>query len=920
MRHAWCIALPAAAVVLAFAMSQTCFAQETLWIEAERLDGIEGHCWPMGQPKHRATDGHWGLSGPGWAAEWTQGGESGFLSIACGPDDNRAIATKTIEIPAAGRYRVWVRYRDVREDTEIFHVQLQQPQAPPWTGVYGQRARVGEDNEMKLYWDWAFAWDAREVELTKGSAKLSLMSVSKQSDCRQIDCIVITSDMDYAPLIKDRPRNFTWEVLDKIRQSDTDLEPLARRRPAIETPDAWKPRTFQHRGFLYLWNVDNELKWAGDDPSRVLYPYNIRDDEAIEAFEKKYGGKAHVPIFSDSRIVPVLYGIASRFMQTDSPDQKTRAASKRLVSWLDADPDRLWATLMNYYPDDPLTPAGVENFFKFRDRYVGSIAGEDLGYFYPTPEQQVQAVAGTKTRREVAEAIRRICMEANDAKYRSVFGRDLDRPYEDVIPCPSAGMIQFASLMYDWGARTVGFEPGVATYGVLPMRLAFLRGAARQHGRLTATYRSCNFGDSGTLFSVTNLYASPRSIFENFYSVYSGAGMTWFNFDIWYQYMSGSSMFYHESGWDEYWMPGGTTLAGVRDVQLSPKGKLVDRFLRLTTDAPDRGAPYTPVAFLLDYAHGWEPTAFEAEKWFHQTAITREMARLGGDHETMLHEYMSVAFHPIGPKSQEPLTALNEMFPPGVFGDIFDVIYAYPDVNKWTTIDTYPAVIVAGEIELTAAEGKRLRQYVEDGGTLMIADAHLSGPGVTALDLPPTDKSAEAAGYHWLGDDALLPSQRFGFRPITARRARVLAETDQHQVFCAALDRGKGRLIYLSIPYGLGIDKQSHPVVAQLMAHLASGLMPVQVHGDVEWLLNRTDDGRWLVTLLNPAGQDKPQHGITPTDYRENRDVLIHTRQPVTRAHDRLLPDDPLHLTKDDNSVSVRLVVPAGGVRIIELR
>ena len=27
----------------------------------------------------RKTDGHWGISGPGWAAEWNQGGESGFL-------------------------------------------------------------------------------------------------------------------------------------------------------------------------------------------------------------------------------------------------------------------------------------------------------------------------------------------------------------------------------------------------------------------------------------------------------------------------------------------------------------------------------------------------------------------------------------------------------------------------------------------------------------------------------------------------------------------------------------------------------------------------------------------------------------------------------------------------------------------------
>lgn len=56
-------------------------AAESLWIEAEHLDGIKGYCWPMGTPEQKKTGGHWALSGPGWAAEWTQGGESGFLSI-----------------------------------------------------------------------------------------------------------------------------------------------------------------------------------------------------------------------------------------------------------------------------------------------------------------------------------------------------------------------------------------------------------------------------------------------------------------------------------------------------------------------------------------------------------------------------------------------------------------------------------------------------------------------------------------------------------------------------------------------------------------------------------------------------------------------------------------------------------------------
>ena len=91
--------------------------------------------------------------------------------------------------------------------------------------------------------------------------------------------------------------------------------------------------------------------------------------------------------------------------------------------------------------------------------------------------------------------------------------------------------------------------------------------------------------------------------------------------------------------------------------------------------------------------------------------------------------------------------------------------------------------------------------------------------------------------------------------------------------------------------------------------------MPIEVDGDVEWLVNRNETG-WMVTLLNPAGQDKPQQGITPTDYRENRKVTIRAKMAVTSASDRLLTTDSLKVV--DNTVS--LEVPAGGVRVIELK
>jgi len=961
-------------------------AAESLWIEAEHLDGIRGYCWPMGRPDAKKTAGHWGLSGPGWAAEWNMGGESGFLSIAAGADDDRAVASKSIEIPSDGRYFVWVRYGDWREKTERFQVQIEQPavgqvanlpynrqvsnlpynrqvsnlpynrqvsnlphsgqvsnlsynrqvanlphlslgagwqpapppQPAPWIGKYGDRAMVEEDNEMKLYWGWVFVWDQRPATLKKGPAKLSLMSTSKEPVPRQVDAIVLTTDPAYRPQIKERPRHPTWDVLAGYRRTmPTDLKPLAKNRPAWELPAQWRLHTFRDKGFLYLWNTSPEKPqetWLGQRPDRVKFPYHVADDETRKQFEKKYGGRDDVPIFSDPRIVPAFHGFGGSVFAADAKTGELGEAGRCVARWLDEHPGRAWAMMMNYHGGTPVGEKGIAAFTKYRDRYVGSIAGESLGYFEVDGAAMEKAVAGVQTRRQLVEAFSPFMLRANAEKYRKVFGRDLDKnAYEDVIPCLSQGNIAFAPLCSLWGARTIGYESTASTSAVLGMRWAFLRGAARQNGCLTATYRSCNFGDASTIFSNAGSFHSPQAILDNYYSVYSGAGMTWYKMDIWYQYMAGASMFYHEQGFDEFWRPGGTAAAGVQEVQLSPKGKLVDRFLRVTAAEPDRGYPFTPVAFLVDYAHGWEPAPFWPNAFgdYHrQTDRFRP-----GDHERMLEEYFWTAYYPIGPESEKPITGTNEVYLPGVFGDVFDVVYAYPDVTRWRTIDTYPVVIAAGEIELTAAEGERLAAYVASGGTLAVADGHLTGPGVAALRLPATGPQTEGSVYCWLGEAEIHPSQRFRFRSIPTKGVDVLATTTDGRCFCAAMDRGRGRLIYLSVPHGLGIDRRAVPVVPRLVAHLTRGLMPVEVEGDVEWLVNRTAKG-WAVTLLNPAGQSKPQQGITPTDFRQNRTVTIRSRVPIQAARDRLLPEERLEVRQN----AVRLEVFAGGVRVVEMQ
>lgn len=888
----WCAAL---ALVIA---SQTAFCSETVWIEAEHLRVIRGSCFP---DMEQTTDGHWGLAGPGIAPEWTQGGESEWLSVACGPDDDRAAASADFEVPADGEWMLWVRYRDWRRQTEQFAARIEQGDQRQ-EFVFGQQPVVDEDDELKLLWRWAFGWDSRALQLTKGRVRFTLLAHVKQAVHRQVDCFCLTTDRDYRPFHREKPVRATWQLLDGLRDAARVApRPLAARTGDFAVPAAWKPSTFRDKGFLYLWNVGEP--WlqdlASQDPQRVLVPYGT-EPALVAPFRAAYGGRTDVPIFSDPRIVPAFHGAGPTVL--DNP---------HFIAWLTANPDRPWANMMNYFPPQPISDAAKANWPKFAERYVGSISGESLGHYVAYDAEALNARLKTvKSRGEALDTFAELFQAANVAKQKTVFGEARERPYEDTIPCQSSGMTAYAHAAREWGARTVGYESSTPA-GSLAMRLAFLRGGARQYGGLWATYRSCNFGDASTIYSEQGMYPGPKYVYDNSYDAWAGAGMTWYKFDLWHQYLAGSAMFYHEQGFDEFWMPGGGATAR-KPIQLSPKGRLVEEFLRLTKRNPDRGTPFTPIAFLLDRAHGWEPNGFRPSYFGFDESLNPEVLCLDR-HARMLKEWFYVAFHPYGPKEAQINTGVTPTYLPGVFGNVFDVLVTDP--ANLDALASYPVIVLNGEVEISGDVGKKLAAYVASGGTLIASDDQLRGAGVGELQLPERGAPREATQFKWRPTGEAIVSQRFGYRAIQGGEALATVDGD---AIAAHFARGKGRLVYLSVPRGLGIDGAATPLVALVLAHARQGLLPVEVTGDVEWLLNRTSEG-WLVALFNPAGNVRLQHGVGVTDYSQERAVILHL-PAETKAASEWFTESALPVERDEERREVKIIVPAGGVRIVDLR
>ena len=887
-----------AALALA-AASNPLRGAETVWIEAEHLRVIQGACFPDMEQK---TDGHWGLSGPGIAPEWTQGGESEWLSVACGPDDDRAEARQEFEAPEPGDWTLWVRYRDWRKQTEQFAVRVEQA-GQRQEFVFGEQPVVDEDDELKLLWRWVFGWDSRPLKLAKGPARLTLLAHAKQPVHRQVDCFCLTTDRSYHPHHREKPGRAAWQWLDELRaEPRVAPQPLATRAGEFAIPAAWKPATFRDKGFLYLWNVRGA--WLEDlasaDPKRVLVPYGT-EPALVAPFRAAYGGRADVPIFGDPRIVPTFHGAGPSIL--DNP---------QVVQWLAAHPDRAWANMMNYFPPQPISDTAKKNWPQFAERYVGNISGESLGHYVAYDAEALNARLKTvKTRGEALAAFAEVFLAANVAKQKTVLGEAAAHPYQLTIPCQSSGMTAFAHAARAWGARTVGYESSTPA-GSLAMRLAFLRGGARQYGGLWATYRSCNFGDASTIYSEQSTYPGPKYVYDNSYDAWAGAGMTWYKFDLWHQYLSGSSLFYHEQGFDEFWMPGGGATAR-KPIQLSPKGRLVDEFLQLTKKHPDRGTPFTPIAFVLDRAHGWEPNGFRPSYFGFDEGLNPDLLCFDR-HARMLKEWFQVAYHPYGPNEAELNTGVTPNFIPGVFGNVFDVLVT--DADKLDVLDSYPVAVLNGEIEVSLDVGRRLAAYVKSGGTLIASDDQLFGPGTAELQLPELGEGGEAAQISWRPTGKTIASQRFRYRAL--KGGQPLAAAGDGDVIAAMFERGRGRLVFLSVPRGLGIDVAATPLVALVLAYARQGLLPLEVTGEVEWLLNRTDQG-WLVALLNPSGNQRLQHGVGVTDYSQQRTATLHL-PPESMTAKEWFTDAALAVVRDGGQSLVTATIPAGGIRIVEIR
>jgi hypothetical protein len=881
---------------------------EYLWYEAENMRGfatterfepVQNPSW-MNLPKLKAPG--WGINGPGVSAEWTQGGESEWNSAAASADETRAAIFQDIEVPRAGAYKVWVRYADWAARTENFTLRITQRGREAFRHEFGARDLVDAHDEVSMYWGWAFTWDSATATLEHGAARISIEIEQAAEARRHVDCVLITNDLAYVPVGREKPDFAAAHTLREWseRRSSLPLAPLIPNTERADVPAAWRLPKLAGRDFLMPWNIAREFWTLSDQPpsERPLYPFNA---EPIEEFIAKYKGTRAVPIFDSKLIVPVIY-------INDLPAYlREGSAFLRYLRETHAP----FAVLINYGAAQMTEDEGRAVWklltTELREQFLGWISGESVGHVWAEAATELK-LKPEMSRRELLERHREFYTRALERKWGTLFHTQTGAMWDKLIPAQSTSSTSFAHALSEWGTHLLGIETAAVQPGT-GMRLAFTRGAARQYGGAFLYYHAPNFGDTATTFTKQQNFAGPDNFFHSRYGATMGPSLSWYRKSYYLYYMAGASAIYLEQGFDQFFKPG----PGEHPFELNPLGRITDEFMRFVEKHPERGTPYTPIAFLLDPAHGWDMTDYP--HWpFGVSQISRS--------DRALRELFGAAYYPLLVREGEPATADRQAFVNGIFGDIFDVLVA-SDARK-DAVDDYRALIVGGRIEWTSGWAQKLADYARKGGVVVLNAAQVKGLPEELLGVSFRGASDEADSARCRlapADNADLSGQVFRYEKIVAQRGtRVLMETGSGDPLVTMNTLGKGRIIFCALPDLLGEDERLAPFAAHLIAHLAAEATPVSVSGDVEYLINRKADG-WVVTLINNRGVLKPQQGMAQVDRSAyvNATITLRRGMSIERASELTL-ERPLEVAHKGEQASVQLNLAPGGIGIIELK
>ncbi len=276
------------------------------------------------------------------------------------------------------------------------------------------------------------------------------------------------------------------------------------------------------------------------------------------------------------------------------------------------------------------------------------------------------------------------------------------------------GHSMFQHYMGEWGFAMVGAEIGENIF-MHQAHLAFTRGAAKQYDSISAIYFSnWNSGTIGTWEqypewpqgSSTGGH-SPSLLKRSYIMAYMG------NVGV-YAFEVGSRLAFYS----------GDRIDSDGCYELSPWGEAMQELVGFSTKNPDVGINYTPLGVVIDYYTG--RATYSTLKSGGSSRVNKAFGyfdNTAGDNMTndllkMLYPGAAGAFNYVDHRANDE----SEYQVNTPYGDTHDVLLQNASQK---VLNSYPVLLLSGDIVLSKAEITRYKEYVKQGGTLLLNTAFL---------------------------------------------------------------------------------------------------------------------------------------------------------------------------------------------------
>lgn len=556
-----------------------------------------------------------------------------------------------------------------------------------------------------------------------------------------------------------------------------------------------------------------------------------------------------------------------------------------------------------------MRPAQTEADRELQARIVGQAGERFLGFYGPLNEWG-DAFLRTDGRDWLSKRIQ--TRDEGLAELERLYGERADStPVKRAIFSLNGYRI-FHHHACEWGARSLIAEIG-ENIPCTNLQLAFARGAAREYDRPWGIDLSSWFQGR-----MTHYVFSPDFLTMQ-HGPFAGHSLSLhkrFSFAAW---LAGANYIWYENA--------ALPVANEGDIRqvygypreekhnrwvLSPVGEMAEQLFRLA-EGKDRGLPYTPVAVMVDFAHGWSPAGCTPHKVWARLPFTK------ADH--MLDEFFN-AIYPWNPQrvyenAQKVLWPAEEGYLVNTpFGDVFDVFTN----RSCRTLDNYRAVVLVGEVRIDEKLCARLTDYVKTGGTLVVNAEQARGQlPEELLGLRLTQGKASSQAALCKLDNQVLKSGTFEYAKATVTEAQAwVADPATGDPLMTRHKVGQGCVIATTPAYLLDEDNRALPLLAHLLHHLTSNMLPVRVSEGVEYMVNKTPEG-WLVGLINNKGIYKKPDGPPEVRPEEEASVMIEFAGAAVTAQE-WLTEQKLQFQVDGDKTRITIGVPAGDVRLVAIQ